>query len=108
MTSLTQPEPSVADDADDVPFIHHFVAGQRRLAHVERWGAVYNPSTGEQSAAVPFASAADVDAIVRDAHRAVAEWSAIPPLRRARGMFRFNELIEQHNDELARHISLEH
>ncbi|MBC7895799.1 MAG: CoA-acylating methylmalonate-semialdehyde dehydrogenase [Cytophagaceae bacterium] len=78
------------------------------MAHVERWGAVYTPSPGEQSAAVPFASAADVDAIGRDAHRAFAEWSAIPPLRRARVMFRFKELIEQHIDELARLISLEH
>ena len=98
--------PPPGDDA--VPFVHHFVGGQRTLQHVERWGPVFNPSTGEQSGAVPFASADDVDAVVRDAHRAFADWSATPALRRARVMFRFKELIEAHLDELARLVANEH
>jgi malonate-semialdehyde dehydrogenase (acetylating)/methylmalonate-semialdehyde dehydrogenase len=108
--SSTLPRPTHADeDADGtVPFIHHFVAGTRQLADVTRWGAVYDPSTGAQSAAVPFASANEVDAAVMDAQRAFAEWGALPPPRRARVMFRFRELIETHADELAELISREH
>jgi malonate-semialdehyde dehydrogenase (acetylating)/methylmalonate-semialdehyde dehydrogenase len=109
MTSLVMPAEARSSGNDDaVPFVHHFVSGHRTLQHVERWGAVYDPSLGRQSAAVPFASAVDVDAAVLDAQRAFVEWSAVPALRRARVMFRFKELIEQHVDELARLISMEH
>ncbi len=108
--SSTLPRPIRTDeDADDtVPFVHHFVAGARQLTEVSRWGAVYDPSTGAQSAAVPFASANDVDAAVSDAARAFTEWSAVPPPRRARVMFRFRELLESHADELAELIAREH
>ncbi len=107
MTSvLSQPGTEAPDDA--LPFVHHFIGGERRLAHVERWGPVYNPSRGEQSAATPFATREDVDHAVQDAQRAFTEWSAIPPLRRARVMFRFKALIEEHIDEIARLIAVEH
>jgi malonate-semialdehyde dehydrogenase (acetylating)/methylmalonate-semialdehyde dehydrogenase len=108
MTSvLSTPDAHAAQD-DAVPFIHHFIGGTRVLADVERWGPVYNPTTGTQSGAVPFASVADVDVAVQDAQRAFASWSATPPLRRARVMFRFKQLIEEHLDEIARLIALEH
>ena len=98
------------DDNDELatPFVHHFVGGVRYLPSVERWGAVANPSTGEQSAAVPFASTTDADAAVADARRAFVEWSSWSALKRARVMFRFKELIERQMDELARLISSEH
>ena len=108
MTSTLPTDAPAGDDADATPFIHHFIGGARTLAHVDRWAPVGNPSTGATTAAVPFASAADVDAVVQDAQRAFAAWSATPALRRARVMFRFKELIEAHLDELARLISLEH
>ncbi len=108
MTSLLHSTDSTASPDEAVPFIHHFIGGHRVLHTVERWGAVFNPSTGAQSAATPFADASAVDEAVRNAAAAFAEWSATPPLRRARVMFRFKTLIEEHIDELARLISLEH
>ncbi len=112
MTS-TAPRPAsdalAADGSDDAtPFVHHFIGGERRLQQVTRWGSVTNPSTGEETAAVPFASTAEVDEVVRDSRRAFEEWSSWSALRRARVMFRFKELIEKHIDELARLISSEH
>ncbi|MCC6316400.1 MAG: CoA-acylating methylmalonate-semialdehyde dehydrogenase [Gemmatimonadaceae bacterium] len=106
--TLTHPVSTADSDPETVPFIHHVIGGARVLQEVERWGAVFDPSTGRQSAAVPLASAADADAAVQDAHRAFLEWSAVTPLRRARVMFRFKELIEAHIDEIARLISTEH
>ena len=108
MTSLLPGDALAAESDGDIPFVHHLVGGVRWLPRVDRWGAVYNPSTGAQSAATPFATAADVDAAVQDAQRAFGAWSATPALRRARVMFRFRELVELHIDELARLISLEH
>ncbi|MBL8958655.1 MAG: CoA-acylating methylmalonate-semialdehyde dehydrogenase, partial [Gemmatimonadetes bacterium] len=106
-TVLPSADPSASSD-DAVPFIHHLIGGRRTLQHVERWGQVFDPSTGAVSGAAPFATPADVDAAVKDAHRAFAGWSATPPLRRARVMFRFKQLIEEHIDELAQLIAREH
>jgi malonate-semialdehyde dehydrogenase (acetylating)/methylmalonate-semialdehyde dehydrogenase len=88
--------------------IDHFIGGVRLAGTGDRSGPVANPSTGEQAARVRFASAADVGAAVASAVDASAPWSAMSPLRRARVLFRFRELIEQHAEELARIIASEH
>jgi malonate-semialdehyde dehydrogenase (acetylating)/methylmalonate-semialdehyde dehydrogenase len=95
-----------ADDA--IPFVQHFIGGVRVLDAVERWGPVFDPASGTQRAAVPFATTNDVDRAVRNAAAAFVAWSATPPLRRARVMFRFKELLERNLDELAALISREH
>ncbi|MEO6447089.1 MAG: CoA-acylating methylmalonate-semialdehyde dehydrogenase [Gemmatimonadaceae bacterium] len=110
MTSTLPPHaPAPAEDDDlTLPFVHHFIGGVRHLPDVERWGEVSDPSTGQQTAAVPLASPADCDAAVADAQRAFAEWGRWSPLRRARVMFRLKELIERDMDALARLIAREH
>jgi len=55
-----------------------------------------------------LAHAADVDAAVAAAQAAFPAWADTPPIRRARVMFKFLELVNQHKDELARMITLEH
>src|SRR2546423_3431178 len=69
---------------------------------------VMNPNTGQVQATVPMASAADVDAAVTVAIEAQKEWAAWNPQRRARVMMKFVELVNQHIDELAELLSLEH
>ncbi len=88
--------------------IGHFINGKAAAGISGRTGPIFNPATGEQSAEVALASAADVDSAVAAARAAFPAWSALPPLRRARIMFRFNELIEAHIDELAGMITAEH
>src|ERR1700723_1804189 len=68
----------------------------------------YNPATGQVQALVPLANRAELDAAVAAAQAAFPEWSAQPPLRRARVMFRFRELFEQRMDDFARIITSEH
>ena len=58
-------------------------------------------------ALVPLANRAELDAAVAAA-AAFPEWSAQPPLRRARVLFRFRELFEQHLDDFAQLITGEH
>ena len=68
----------------------------------------YNPATGAVIGAVALATAADVDAAVKAADAAFHAWSQTPPLKRARVMFRFKELIERDMDKLAATITREH
>ena len=63
---------------------------------------MFNPATGEVAKRVAFATGAEVDAAVAAARKAFPGWAATPPLRRARVMFKFKELIEKHADELPR------
>lgn len=88
--------------------LNHRINGETNAGTSGRTGPVFNPATGEQIAEVNLANNADVDAAVAAAQAALPGWSSMPPLRRARVMFRFNELILQHTDELAEMITAEH
>jgi malonate-semialdehyde dehydrogenase (acetylating) / methylmalonate-semialdehyde dehydrogenase len=88
--------------------LSHFIAGEHHPGSGDRFGDVFNPATGEVASRVPFATPADVDAAVAAAKAAFPAWSATPPLRRARVMFKLKELIERHTDELAALVTAEH
>ena len=88
--------------------VHHFIGGKIVPGTGGRTGDVYNPATGEVQAKVDFASAVDTQAAIRAAQAALPEWAATPPVRRARVMFRFKELLEKHMDELAGILTSEH
>ncbi|HEY1857737.1 CoA-acylating methylmalonate-semialdehyde dehydrogenase [Acidocella sp.] len=87
--------------------IPHFVGG-KPLVGAGRFGDVYNPATGHSAARVPLASAQEVADVVAIAQAAFPGWAAQTPLRRARVMFKFKELLERHADEIASIISAEH
>jgi len=87
----------------------HWIDGAVRApAPGSRQGDVYNPATGERVRRVGLADAATVDEAVRSGAAAFPAWAATPPLRRARVMFRFKELLDRHGDELAAIITAEH
>ncbi len=86
----------------------HFINGQSATGDSSRHADVFDPATGEVAARVPLASAGDVDAAIQAAAAAFPGWSATTPLNRARVMFRFKALLEQHADALAAIITSEH
>lgn len=89
--------------------VPHFIDGQRRpIAPHQRSGDVYNPTEGRVARHVTFAGLAIIDEAVTSARRAFADWGNTSPLKRARVMFRFRELIDAHREELARIIANEH
>ncbi|WP_161811588.1 CoA-acylating methylmalonate-semialdehyde dehydrogenase [Steroidobacter agaridevorans] len=94
--------------ASPASWITHWVGGKAVPGAQTRAGDVFDPSTGEVTARVPFASLDELDACVRTARAAYPSWAATPPLRRARVMFRFRDLLERASDELAEAISREH
>ncbi|MBT2786299.1 MULTISPECIES: CoA-acylating methylmalonate-semialdehyde dehydrogenase [unclassified Halomonas] len=88
--------------------LSHYLNGQHIVGQSQRTSPVYNPATGEQSAQVALASADETRDAVRIANEAFVSWSKTSPLKRARILFKFKELVEAHTDELARLISSEH
>jgi malonate-semialdehyde dehydrogenase (acetylating) / methylmalonate-semialdehyde dehydrogenase len=88
--------------------IPHFIAGARTAGHTTRAQDVFNPATGAVSGRVALANGVDVEAAVAAAQAAFPDWSETPPIRRARVMFKFLELVNQHKDELAHAITAEH
>ncbi|OYY51471.1 MAG: methylmalonate-semialdehyde dehydrogenase (CoA acylating), partial [Polaromonas sp. 35-63-240] len=83
-------------------------SGRVHAASGGRSQPVFNPATGAVSGHVALASAADVDTAVAAAQKAFPAWSDTPPIRRARVMFKFLELLNQNKDKLAHLITAEH
>lgn len=88
--------------------ISNWIAGRHAAATSGRQQPVFNPASGTVTGQVQLSSASDVDAAVAAASAAFPAWSAWPPLRRARILFRFLELLNAHRDDLARMITAEH
>ena len=91
-----------------VTHIHHYIGGQVAAGSSTRTQDVFNPATGAVTGKVSLASAKDVDAAVAAAQAAFPAWADAPPLKRARVMFKFLELVNAHRDDLARMITAEH
>ncbi len=90
------------------PHIGHYINGTQTTGTSSRHQAVTNPATGAVTAQVALANSADVAQAVAAAQAAFPAWADAPPLRRARVMFKFLELLNQNKDALARAITAEH
>ena len=88
--------------------IDHYIAGRRVAGTSGRSQDVFNPASGRISGKAALANRADVAQAVAAAQAAFPAWADTSPLRRARVMFKFLELLNQHRDELARAITAEH
>ncbi len=69
---------------------------------------VFDPATGNQIAEVGISTAADVVAAVDVAQAAYLPWRNTPPVDRARPLFRLKHLMEEHFEELASLVTLDH
>ncbi|MBK8064439.1 MAG: CoA-acylating methylmalonate-semialdehyde dehydrogenase [Betaproteobacteria bacterium] len=85
-----------------------WIAGKPVVPAGARMGEVYNPATGAVARLVPYADAATVDAAVQAAAAALPAWRDAPPLRRARVMQKFLQLMQEHQKELAALATAEH
>lgn len=88
--------------------IGHWVNNKVVLGTSGRSGVVFNPATGEQQAAVDFASVAELDSVVAAAKAALPAWRSTSLSRRAEVMFRMRELVDANRKEIANIVSLEH
>ncbi|HEY0484159.1 MAG TPA: CoA-acylating methylmalonate-semialdehyde dehydrogenase [Kofleriaceae bacterium] len=88
--------------------ITHWIDGKPHERAAERHGDVFNPATGEVQARVAFASPGVVDEAVEAAARAAATWRSVSIARRTKILFAFRQLIDRHQHDLARLLTLEH
>ncbi|GAB6936123.1 CoA-acylating methylmalonate-semialdehyde dehydrogenase [Calditerricola yamamurae] len=91
----------------EVKVLKHFIGGRWVEAQAPATQPVVNPATEAVLAHVPLATKDDVDRAVEAAKEAFPAWSRTPVPKRARILFRFQQLLVEHWDELARLITLE-
>jgi len=88
--------------------IEHYIDGKSFPGSSDKTGKIFNPATGKQESEVRLGSRADLDLAVEKAKKAFESWSNVPPLQRARILFKFKELVEKNSDELTKLIVNEH
>jgi malonate-semialdehyde dehydrogenase (acetylating)/methylmalonate-semialdehyde dehydrogenase len=69
---------------------------------------VFNPATGQAIRQVALASVETVEHAISCAQAAFPAWRNTPPIKRARVMFRFKELLEANADKICKMIGEEH
>ncbi|WP_249870513.1 CoA-acylating methylmalonate-semialdehyde dehydrogenase [Oceanobacillus saliphilus] len=87
--------------------LQNYVNGEWIDAKTDKSETVYNPATGETIAYVPVSTKEDVDLAVIAAAEAFQTWKEVPVPKRARILFKYQQLLVDNWEELARLITLE-
>jgi malonate-semialdehyde dehydrogenase (acetylating)/methylmalonate-semialdehyde dehydrogenase len=88
--------------------IEHWINNKPFGGSTERTGKVYDPATGRVSAQVPFATVEEVDLAVAAAREAFGGWRDTSLSRRQKILFAFRDLVDRHQEDLARLLTAEH
>ena len=91
----------------EVKIVKNFIGGE----WIESKGTiqdVINPATQQIIAKVPISTEDEFNAAASAAQEAFPMWRVTPPVARARCLFRFKELLEEHFEELSRIQTQEH
>jgi malonate-semialdehyde dehydrogenase (acetylating)/methylmalonate-semialdehyde dehydrogenase len=87
--------------------VPHYINGQWQDSTASEWQEVANPATGEVLARVPLSDNAEVAKAIDAAAAAYPSWRRTPPEDRIQPLFKLKVLLEDHQDDLARIITLE-
>ena len=90
------------------PTVPLFINGQHSTGNSSKSADVFNPSTGEVIAHVKLCTPEQAGEAAVVAANAFPDWNATPVVERARVMFRFLGLLENHFEELAALVTREH
>jgi malonate-semialdehyde dehydrogenase (acetylating)/methylmalonate-semialdehyde dehydrogenase len=88
--------------------LEHHIGGKSIAGTSGRYGPVFDPARGVQTARVPLASASEVRAAVDVATEAAAEWGAGSLSARAAVLFRLRDLVSRAAPDLAKAVTAEH
>ena len=88
--------------------ITHWIDGKAYGKAAEQHGDVFNPATGEVQAKVAFATPAVVDEAVESAWKASQTWRSVSIAKRTKILFGFRQLVDKHQHEIAKLLTLEH
>lgn len=87
--------------------LKNYVGGEWVDAKTDQTEQVFNPATGEVLAHVPISTQEELDVAIETAASAFEEWKEVPVPKRARILFKYQQLLVDHWDELAEIITLE-
>jgi malonate-semialdehyde dehydrogenase (acetylating) / methylmalonate-semialdehyde dehydrogenase len=93
--------------ATDTRLLGNYIGGRWVASAAAEDLPVTNPATGETLARVPLSGREDVDAAVAAATAAYPAWRSRSTIERARWLYGFRQVMEQHADELARSVTRE-
>ena len=79
----------------------HFIDGDWRQPVAGAYFDSLDPATGEKIATVSQGSAADIDAAVQAARKALPKWQALSPHARARYLYALARAVQRHSRRLA-------
>ena len=96
-----------AKSIDSANVVGHFINGEG-VADDNRPTPVTNPATGEVTKHVAMATKATVEDAIAAAAAAFPAWRNTTPAKRARVMFRFKALLEEHAEEIVAALTNEH
>lgn len=91
----------------NIKVIQNYIAGEWIESSTSLREKVYNPATGEVIAEVPLSTKEDVDKAVRAANEAFKGWSKTAVPKRARILFKYQQLLVDNWDELAKLVTVE-
>ena len=91
-----------------VETLRNYVGGRWVPSRASETLDVHNPARGEVIARTPLSTAEDLDAAVNAAEKAFPAWRDTPAVTRARALFKFRALLEEHFEELALIVTTEH
>lgn len=87
--------------------LSNFIDGQWVKSVTDKYEEVPNPATGEIIAEVPISTQQDLDDAVKAAKKAFATWRKVAVPQRARILFKYQQLLTENWDELAKLITIE-
>jgi len=87
--------------------LKNFINGKWVASTSDKTEVVPNPATGETLAEVPISNQIDLDQAVMAAKEAFKSWSRTPAPKRARILFKYQQLLVEHWEELAEMVTKE-
>ncbi|MFC4560221.1 CoA-acylating methylmalonate-semialdehyde dehydrogenase [Virgibacillus kekensis] len=90
-----------------IEILKNYVGGEWIESNSDKTEEVFNPATGEVIAHVPVSSQEDVDHAVETAYQSFQQWKEVPVPKRARILFKYQQLLVDHWDELAEIVTVE-
>lgn len=91
----------------EVKALKNYIGGEWVESKSDKTEEVINPATGEVIAYVPISSQEDVDRAVKEAAESFQTWKEVAVPKRARILFKYQQLLVDHWDELAEIITIE-
>lgn len=91
----------------EVRKLKNYINGEWVESKTTKYEDVYNPATKEIIAQVPISTKEDLDDAAKVAQAAFEKWSKVGVARRAKVLFKYQQLLEDNKVELARLITIE-